>query len=185
MGTTTEYIYTCSGGGNSGSSQKAESFVPQVPEGIDPDEFLKFLDEEYAPSCKSFDFKNVATDWQAAVISDFYMRVKVGTMSNYQHYEIKIPLLTLETWSKDRFNNTLTSGAAAELSAESIQKAAWDTAKHFQDKYDFSEYDVNRWFEDRLKQVFRERSDGGSVRRGNPYNLNSKKYETGKMGGCA
>ncbi len=141
--------------------------------------------ENPPPSCKSFDFKNVATDWQAAVISEFYMRVKVGTMSNYQHYEIKIPLLTFETWSKDRFNNTLSTGAAAELSAESIQKAAWDTVKHFQDKYDFSEYDVNRWFEDRLKQVFRERSDGGSVRRGNPYNLNSKKYETGKMGGCA
>ena len=44
VGTTTEYIYTCSGGGNSGSSQKAESFVPQVPEGIDPDEFLELIE---------------------------------------------------------------------------------------------------------------------------------------------
>ena len=76
------------------------------------------------PSCKSFKFENVTTDWQAATISEFKMKVRVGTLTNYQRYSISIPLLTFETWSEDRFGNTLTSGAAAEIAAEAIQKAA-------------------------------------------------------------
>lgn len=100
-------------------------------------------------------------------------------MTNYQRYAIDIPLLTFETWEKDRFNNTLFSGAAAELSAESIQEAVWATIRYFQEQYGFLEYDVNRWFEDRLKRVFRERSDGGSVRRGNPYNNDVNEYKNG------
>lgn len=47
VGTTTEYIYSCSsGGGNSGNNNpNAESFVPQVPEGIDLEEFLELIGE--------------------------------------------------------------------------------------------------------------------------------------------
>lgn len=54
----------------------------------------------------------------------------------------------------------------------------------FQEQYEFLEYDVNRWFEDRLKRVFRERSDGGSVGRGNLYNINVNEYKNGCMDGC-
>jgi len=142
------------------------------------------LANEKEPSCKSFDYQNVTNNWQASAISDFGMKVKVGTMTNYQRYTISIPLLTFETWSEDRFGNYMSPGTAAEISAQAIQKAAWDTVKHFQDKYGFTEYSLNNYFEKSLKQRFREMSDGGTVTRGNPYKLLPRKYETGSIGGC-
>ncbi len=139
-----------------------------------------------APSCKSFDFKPVTSsgDWQAATVKDFEMGVGTLTKNNGQSYRIRIPLLTFETWAKDRFNNELSPGAAAELAAQAVQETAWATVRNFQDQWDFDEYDVTRWFEDELKKKFRSLTDGGRVTRGNPYNLSPKKFETGKMNGC-
>jgi len=140
--------------------------------------------KDIPPSCKSFNFKNVTSNWQAAVVKDFEMGIGVYTMSNLQSYRVKIPLLTFETWSKDRFGNALSPGAAAELAAEVVHKTAQTTVHHFKDKTGFTEYGVTRWFEDYLKKEFRSRTDGGTVTRGNPYKLTPKKFQTGSTNGC-
>jgi len=71
------------------------------------------------------------------------------------------------------------------LAAEIVHKTARATVHHFKDESGFTEYDVTRWFEDRLKEDFRRQTDGGTVRRGNPYNLTPRKFETARStGGC-
>lgn len=52
-----------------------------------------------------------------------------------------------------------------------------NTARHFKDKYGFSETQVRLWFEDDLKNEFSQRADGGRVTfRTNPYNQTPTQY---------
>ncbi|MEA1784551.1 hypothetical protein U1E44_00465 [Arenibacter sp. GZD96] len=139
------------------------------------------------PSCKSFKFESVGANWQSAAVKG--VKFGVGTLltnGNITIYRIEDyinqPIL-FETWKKDRFGNTISAGAAAEIFAEALKTAIKATAHNFKDKFGFSQTQVRLWFEDKLKQVFTDMSDGGRITfRNNRYNQTPTDYKTTLFG---
>ena len=138
--------------------------------------------EEY-PDPASFNFQTVSDNWQACTVNNLRFKGRTLTLSEFGNtestdYDIDFnnELLTFETWIRDRFTNELLPDTAAEIAAEAVNRAIWSTIKNFHDKWGFSELQIKNYFIDELKRIYSDMTNGGRVRRGNPFNLLSTEF---------
>jgi hypothetical protein len=140
INTTYQYYYACGGGGgSSNNNQNARIEVPVTPEGIDPEEFKKFLKDleskEVPPSCKSFNYQQLnLLNVQVAAVQNMSFRIKYkDPFGNWHSSDVLFSqpvYFTIPRFSPANGGN-LTTGRGANLSADALLRAHYRAKAYF------------------------------------------------------